>query len=240
MIKTPAIVLVKPQMGENIGMCARAMLNCGLTDLRIVAPRDGWPSAPAEAAASGAFDKGVVARLYDTTADAIADCTYVLATTANTRDMVKDVFTARESAVRLRAETGQAAVLFGPERTGLGNEDIALAGGLVTIPLNPGFTSLNLAQAVLLVSYEWFTAVDTTAPAQFRTGGAELADAAVISGLVSRLEEEMDRGGFFRSEELRPTLMRNLLSFFARSRMTHQEAQTFHGIVSALIGLRRK
>lgn len=240
MMKTPAIVLVKPQLGENIGMCARAMLNCGLTDLRIVCPRDGWPSPQAESASSGAFEKGVVARLYDTTAEAVADCRFVLATTARTRDMVKNIFTPRESAKHLRAEEGQTAVLFGAERTGLENEDVALASGVVTIPLNPDFTSLNIAQAVLLVSYEWFTAADATAPSQLRTGGAEIADAAAITELVNRLEGEMDRGGFFKSSELRPTLMRNLHSFFARTRMTVQESQTFHGIISALIGLRRK
>lgn len=239
-MKTPAIVLVKPQLGENIGMCARAMLNCGLTDLRIVAPRDGWPSDTAEAASAGAFEKGVVPTLYATTAEAVADCTLVLATTARTRDMVKDVYTPRAAATRIREEGAQTAYLFGPERAGLVNEDIALANGVITIPLNPDFTSLNIAQAVLLVSYEWFTAADATPAMQYLTGDAEIAKADDIEGLVKRLETEMENGGFFRAPDLRPTLMRNLASLFARTRMTVQEVSTFHGIISALITLRRK
>ncbi|MBU6235300.1 MAG: RNA methyltransferase [Alphaproteobacteria bacterium] len=239
-MKTPAIILVKPQLGENIGMCARAMLNCGLTDLRIVAPRDGWPSESATAASSGAFEKGVVPRIYATTADAVADCTFILATTARTRDMVKDVFTPRTAATKLREEGGQTAILFGAERAGLVNEDIALATAVVTIPLNPEFTSLNIAQAVLLMSYEWFTAADKTAPAQLLTGEAALATAADIDGMVKRLEDEMDNGGFFRAPELRPTLVRNLAALFVRTRMTVQEVATFHGIISALISVREK
>lgn len=239
-MKSPAIILVKPQLGENIGMCARAMLNCGLTDLRIVAPRDGWPNESATAASAGAFEKGVIPTLYETTAEAVADCTFTLATTARTRDMVKDVFTARKAAEKLRSEGGQTAILFGAERTGLVNEDVALATAVVTIPLNPDFTSLNIAQAVLLMSYEWFTAGDTTAPERLLTGESQIADSGEIEGLVRRLEDEMDKGGFFRSPELRPTLVRNLAALFARTRMTSQEAATFHGIISSLIGQRRK
>ncbi len=235
MIKTPAIVLVNPQLGENIGMCARAMFNCGLTDLRIVNPRDGWPSDAAIAASAKALESGVVATLYTSTAEAAADCTLILATTARPRDMVKDVYTPREAAVRLRAEPTQSAILFGAERCGLINEDIAIASGVITIPLNPDFTSLNIAMAVLLVSYEWFTAGDATAPIQMLTGGAEIATAQEIAGLVGRLETELEKGGFFRSPELRPTLVRNLEALFARTRMTDQEASTFHGIISALI-----
>jgi len=240
MKSNPAIILVKPQLGENIGMCARAMLNCGLTDLRIVAPRDGWPSESAHAASAGAFDKGVVATIYDTTAEAVAGLHYIMATTARPRDLVKDVFTPRAAAVQLRAEAGKTGVLFGAERTGLINEDIALANAVITIPLHEGFTSLNIAQAVLLVSYEWFTAADTTVAAQLLTGDSDVASADEVAGLVSRLEAEMDKGGFFRSPELRPTLVRNLNALFARTRITSQEANTFHGIISALIGLRTK
>lgn len=237
MSNTPAIILINPQLGENIGMCARAMFNCGLTDLRIVNPRDGWPSEKAVSASSGALEKGVVARVYASTAEAVADCTYILATTARPRDMVKEVFTPREAAKRMHAE-GNVGILFGAERTGLVNEDIAIATGVITIPLNPGFTSLNIAQAVLLVSYEWFTAMDQTAPAQLVSGESAPAEAKELAELVARMETEMDKGGFFRSPELRPTLVRNMQALFARTRMTSQEAQTFHGIISALIGLR--
>ncbi len=243
MIQTPAIILVNPQLGENIGMCARAMLNCGLTDLRLVAPRDGWPSAQATAASAGALEKGVVARVYATTQDAVADCHFVLATTARTRDMVKEVYTPRAAAAALRTESGHGlhtAVLFGAERTGLVNDDIALANAVITIPLHAGFTSLNIAQAVLLVCYEWFTADDVTTPRQFLTGESAVASADEIGTLVARLENEMDKGGFFRAPDMRPTLVRNLNALFARTRMTSQEASTFHGIISALIGLRQK
>lgn len=235
----PAIVLVNPQLGENIGMCARAMFNCGLTDLRIVNPRDGWPSDKAVSASSGALEKGVIATLYGSTADAVADCDYIFATTARPRDMVKEVFTPREAAKRARSEK-RVAFLFGAERTGLHNDDIAIANGVITIPLNPDFTSLNIAQAVLLVAYEWFTAGDTTAPVQLVSGDSDVATAKEIAELVGRLEDEMDKGGFFRSPDLRPTLVRNLQALFARTRMTSQEASTFHGIISALIGLRKK
>lgn len=230
----PAIILINPQLGENIGMCARAMFNCGLTDLRIVNPRDGWPSEKAVSASSGALEKGVVATLYANTAEAVADCDYIFATTARPRDMVKEVFTAREAARKARSEK-HVAFLFGAERTGLHNDDIAIANGVITIPLNPAYTSLNIAQAVLLVAYEWFTAGDITTPAQLVTGDTEIASSKEIAELVGRLEAEMDKGGFFRSPELRPTLVRNLQSLFARTRMTSQEASTFHGIISALI-----
>lgn len=237
---TPAIVLVRPQLGENIGMCARAMLNCGLTDLRIVAPRDGWPSPQAVAASAGALDDGAVtARIFDTLGDAVADCALTLATTARTRDMVKEVYTPRAAAATLRGFSGGTAVLFGAERTGLTNEDVAVASGVITIPLNPDFTSLNIAQAVLLVAYEWFTAADSMPAHQLLSGDSAPAPAAEIAALVARLEAEMDKGGFFRAEEMRPTLVRNLASLFARTRMTSQEASTFHGIISALIGLKQ-
>jgi tRNA/rRNA methyltransferase len=238
MTAKPAIILVNPQLGENIGMCARAMFNCGLTDLRIVNPRDGWPCEKAVAASAGALESGVTARVYTSTADAVAELTYIMATTARPRDMVKEVFTPRSAAAKMRTET-QCGILFGAERSGLVNEDIALANGVITIPLNPGFTSLNIAQAVLLVSYEWFAAGDTTAPSQLVTGASDIATHQEISELVSRMETEMDNGGFFRSPDLRPTLVRNLQALFARTRITSQETQTFHGIISALIGLRR-
>lgn len=234
-IQNPAVILVKPQLGENIGMCARAMLNCSLTDLRLVAPRDGWPNESANSASAGALEKGVVARVYNTTEEAIADLGFVLATTARPRDMVKDVFTPREAAAQMVKSGVNCGVLFGAERAGLENSDVALANGVITIPLNEGFTSLNLAQAVLLVAYEWFTGLDKTPAQQMLLGDSEPATLGDIHGLVGRLEGEMDKGGFFRSPELRPTLVRNLHALFARTRMTEQEVSTFHGIISALI-----
>lgn len=154
----PAIVLVEPQLGENIGACARAMLNCGLTDMRLVNPRDGWPNPAAEAMAAGAIQVLETARVYPTTAEACADLTYVLATTARPRGVTKQALVPRAAAAQLRARIDAdqpAGVLFGPERAGLVNEDVTLADAVITVPLNPGFSSLNLAQAVLLVGYEW-------------------------------------------------------------------------------------
>lgn len=237
MIK-PSIILINPQLGENIGMCARAMFNCGLVDLRIVNPRDGWPSEKAVSASSGALEKGVVATLYENTAAAVADCDYIFATTARPRDMVKEVFTPREAAKKARSEK-RVGFLFGAERTGLHNDDIAIANGVITIPLNPDYTSLNIAQAVLLVAYEWFTAGDNTAPVQLVTGDSAIASFEEVAGMVSRLEAEMDNGGFFRSPDMRPTLVRNLQSLFVRMRITSQEVNTFQGIISALINVRK-
>jgi len=233
----PAIILVHPQLGENIGMCARAMLNCGLTDLRLVAPRDGWPSDKAVAASSGALEKGVTAQVFDTTQEAVAGFHYVIATTARPRDMVKTVYTPHGAADSIwqRADRGEkTAILFGAERSGLTNEDVALANAVVTIPLNPDFTSLNIAQAVLLVSYAWRAARDETATSATARGDSPAATHDEITALVARLEDEMDKGGFFRSPELRPTLVRNLTALFMRTDMTSQEVRTFHGIISAL------
>ena len=155
----PTIILVQPQMGENIGACARAMLNCGLTELRLVKPRDGWPNEKAQANASGADLVLDNARLFDTTADAVADLHVVYATTVRTRGMIQQFVTPRVAAEELRAQYAaghKVGVLFGPERTGLVNDDLTLAEKLITVPLNPSFASLNLAQAVLLIGYEWF------------------------------------------------------------------------------------
>ena len=163
----PAVVLVTPQMGENIGAAARAMMNCGLTDLRLVAPRDGWPNLAAERAAVGALELMPPVRVFDALGPAIADLTMIYATTARDRNMVKPIVTARQAASEARshiAAGGKVGFLFGPERTGLLSDDISLANKLVTVPLNPQFTSLNLGQAVLLIGYEWFTSGDATPP----------------------------------------------------------------------------
>lgn len=236
---SPAIILIDPQMGENIGMVARAMLNCGLTDLRLVRPRDGWPSEQADCSACGALEKGVVARVFETTEEAIADCHFVVATTARPRDMVKDVYTGRSAAEKIRgleAQEQQCAILFGPERSGLVNDDIALAHGVVTIPLNPDFTSLNLAQAVLLVSYEWRQAADQTPEVDRHFGDTCPATMDERVQLYQRLFDDLERGGFFTSAERRPTTQRNLTTMLNRMDMTEQEVRTFHGIISALNG----
>jgi len=239
----PAIVLVAPQLGENIGTAARAMFNCGLTDLRIVKPRDGWPNAKAQSAASGAdivLDK---ARLYDTVEEAIAGFTRVYASTARDRYMVKRVVTPREGAAEMRTliAGGEAcAILFGPERTGLLNEHIALADTVLSVPLNPAFSSLNLAQAVLVIGYEWFTAGDATPGSQLVTGHSKPAAKDKLIRFFEHLEEELDRNGFMRNAEKRPSMVRNLRNLFQRAQCTEQELRTLHGVVTAFAGPRKR
>lgn len=229
----PVIILVHPQMGENIGAAARAMLNCGIAHLRLVKPRDGWPSERAEAMSSGALDKMPPVEVYDTLAEAVADCHHVYATTARTRDMVKPVMTAREAANDARIREGggqQVAFLFGPERAGLSNDDVALSHTIITIPVNPEFWSLNLAQCVLLCAYEWFQAAGHT-NTQPDEPPATMQNLTMLYG---RLESELQSHGFFRTQELRPNVMRNLQNMLARTEMTEQEVNTFHGILTAL------
>ena len=233
----PAVVLVDPQLGENIGMAARAMLNCGLSELRLVRPRDGWPSAAAQAAASGADAVLAQARLYGTTAEAVADLARVYAATARPRDMVKPVVTPRRAAAEMReslAAGTPVGLLFGPERSGLVNDDLALADTLLVVPLNPAFASLNLAMAVLLVGYEWFQAADETPPRRLETGGQPPAAKAELVNFFERGLEALDETGFLHPPEKRPGMLRNLRNLFQRLDPTDQDLRTLHGIISAL------
>ncbi len=233
----PAVILVAPQLGENIGTAARAMLNFGLTDLRIVRPRDGWPNERARAAASGADIVIDGARLFATTAEAIADLDYVVATTARPRDMVKPILTPETSATRLReahAAGGRSGLLFGPERTGLENDDLALSDALVMVPVNPAFASLNLAQCVLLMSYEWFKAGDRTEAARIEYLQTRPATKEELVGFFDHLEGELDRFGFLKPPEKRPSMIRNLRNMFQRAVLTEQEVRTLRGVVAAL------
>jgi len=234
----PAIVLVDPQLGENIGMVARAMLNCGLTDLRLVRPRDGWPSEKAREASSGAVQVTDAARVFETTGEAIADLQLVYATTARAREQVTPVLTPRLAADRLRqagAAGTQCGVLFGSERSGLTNEDVALADAIISVPLNPGFTSLNLAQAVLLVAYEWFAAAVEAPAEDLPLGHAVPVRKQDLIAFYDRLEAALDEKGFFKAHEMRPVVIRNLHAMFGRARLTDQEVRTLQGILSALI-----
>lgn len=240
MTASPAIILVEPQMGENIGAAARAMLNCGLTDLRIVNPRDGWPNERADAMSSGALERMPPVRVFGSTAEAVADLHFVYATTARPRDMIKPVFTARGAADDIKARVNEkSGYLFGPERAGLSNDDVALAHAIVTIPMNPDFSSLNLGQGVLLCAYEWFQAMDAT-PALINPPEEEIAPHGELQELFDRLEHELSEGGFFRTQELRPNVMRNLKNMFLRGNLTSQEVRTFHGIITTLIGRKKK
>eukprot|EP00752_Nemacystus_decipiens_P001082 g1082.t1 len=228
-------------MGENIGMAARAMLNCGLSEMRLVRPRDGWPSEKARETCSGAYEVIDGVRVYETTADAVADLTRVYATTARPREMVARVLTPRAAAAEMRREAAagepRAGVLFGGERSGLANEDVSLADTIITAPLNPGFTSLNLAQAVLLVAYEWFAAGDPTPAERLETNLSEVARKESLDNFIDRLGALLDEGGFFRSAPMRPTVLRNIRNLFQRARPTEQEVATLHGIMNAAVFL---
>lgn len=239
----PVVILVRPQLGENIGMAARAMLNCGLGELRLVAPRDEWPNTKADRAASGADEVLKGAEVFDDVASAVADLQRVFATSARGRELTQRIVPPREAAAEMaRAVAGKQRVglLFGPERTGLDNEDLAHADTIVTIPLNPAFSSLNLAQAVLLLAYEWSQAVVTPTAVRLETGGAAIASRAELEEFVQRLEAELDEAGFFKVAEKRPRMMLNIRALFTRAEVTDQEIRTLHGIVSELIGKRRR
>ena len=233
----PAMILVEPQMGENIGAAARAMWNFGLAGMRVVSPRDGWPNPKAVAMASGAGGVLDAARLFDTTAEATADLHWVLATTARPRELTKRVLTPEaamtEAAARI-ASGERVGVLFGRERTGLENADIVRAGAIVTVPVNPAFASLNLAQCVLLVAYEWRRRIDTTPPEALATGNTRPAPAESVARLLDHLEAELDPTGFFRPPEKRPAMVAKLRNLFHRAGLTESDVSTLRGIVRAL------
>ena len=239
----PAIVLVEPQLGQNIGTAARAMYNCGLTEMRIVNPRDGWPNPQAQAAASGADVVLERAQLFDTVEQAIADLKHVYASTARDRYMVKRIVTPRQAMTEVWTFIGAgeaSGILFGPERMGLINEHIALADTVLSVPLNPAFSSLNLAQAVLLIGYEWFQLGDDTPDEQLALGHSVPANKEHLLRFFEHLEEELDRSGFMRDPEKRPSMVRNLRNLFQRAGCTEQELRTLHGVVTSFCGPRKR
>lgn len=247
----PAVILVKPQLGENIGFAARAMTNFGLTDLRLVAPRDGWPNDKARAAAAGAAALVDQATVYSSVAEAIGGLNFVLASTARPREMVKPVLSAESAAAELRRRAAGAertGILFGPERSGLDNDTIALADAILTAPVNPEFASLSLPQAVLLFGYEWFKA-NAAAPSLGRATGFDRPAAEGLSfpgtrpavraellALFEHLEGELDRAGFLYPAEKRPSMVRAIRNMFHRMSATEQDVRTWRGIVAALAG----
>jgi len=239
----PSVVLVHPQMAENIGAAARAVLNCNITDLRLVNPRDGWPNDAAIPSSSGAMQFIPEIHTYSSVEEAVSDATYVYATTARARDIVKPVMTARAAASDMlkRQNSGEkVSILFGGERAGLTNEQLSLADSFITIPLNPDFSSLNLAQAVLLVSYEWAQAKDIFQDIVLPTGKSDFATKGMINNFFTRLEEELDAAHFFRNPDIKPTLIKNIRAMFTRAQLTEQEIRTLQGILSALIGKKSK
>ena len=240
----PVVVLVRPQLADNIGACARAMGNGGLFELRLVAPRDGWPQERAWRNASGADRILDAATVHPTVADATADLHRVLATCPRPRHIVKPVLTARGGAAELRAIAARglrSGILFGPERAGLDNDDMAQADALVRYPLNPGFMSLNLAQAVMILAYEWWSAADATPPRTLMTNETRVATKGALDGFLAHLTDELDACGFLRNLPKRPGMVRNIRHFFERGEATEQELRTLHGIVTELsIGRRAR
>ena len=234
----PIVVLVEPQLGENIGAAARAMGNFGLKRLRLVKPRQRWPNSKAKVMAAGAEAILETAQLFDTVKDAIADCTVVLAATARAHDQAKPVIGADEAARMMVADVAggeQVAILFGRERNGLENDEIALADRIITLPVNPAFASLNLAQAVVIVAYEYF---------KLATGGAlpfvmpqksPQAGKQQLAAFFATLEQELEKVEFFRPPEKRATMTINLHNIFNRMKLTQQDIQTLHGVVTALV-----
>lgn len=234
----PAVCLVRPQMGENIGAAARAMLNFGLTSLRLVAPRDRWPNPKAEVVAVGADTVLQQAKVEWTLEDALADATLVLAATARPRDMEKPVWGPRQAAARLRAAIAageRPVVMFGPEAAGLESDEIARADAIVTLPVNPGFASLNLANAVAVFAYAYAEArQETDAPDWFHGGDSPPATQQDLGALFAHLEAELEHGRFFHPPDKAPLMKRNLRNIFMRARLTEQEARTLRGVIKAL------
>lgn len=234
----PAFVLIRPQMGENIGAAARGMWNFGLDRLRIVAPRDGWPNEKAVAMASGAGRLLDAAMIVDETAQAIADCTFVYATTARARGLTKPVFSPEgamaDAAARIAAG-GRVAVLFGPERTGMENDDIARANAVISVPVNPEFSSLNLAQCVLLTAYEWRRQAEQVQAARVDMAGADWAEAHEVEKLAEHYEGRLEEAGFFFPEHKAAHMKTNLRNFWSRMPMTRPDVQMLHGVMRQMV-----
>ncbi len=234
---TPAFILVRPQMGENIGAAARAMLNFGLDRMRVVAPRDGWPNERAVALASGAgrvLDAAMVRQTLDETC---ADLNYVFATTARPRDLTKTVMTperAMEHARALAADGQKVGVMFGPERAGLENEDVIRADAIITVPVNPDFPSLNLAQCVLLVAYEWGRQTSDVPPEIAELAGARWAEGAEVDRLRDRLFAALEDRRFFWPEAKAASMRANLENLLRRLPLTETDTRTLHGVIRHL------
>src|ERR1700719_3267523 len=233
----PVAILVEPQLGENIGMAARAMGNFGLTRLRIVNPRDGWPNVHARRAASGADHILDQVELFETVAQAVADCTLLFATTARAHDQAKPVVAPEAAAQEMASQIGAGGtvgILFGRERYGLQNEEVALANRIITFPVNPGFASLNLAQAVLLIGYEWFKLSTAGALPFSMPEHSERASQHQMQAFFDNLVRELDKVEFLRPAEKRETMLVNLSNIFTRMEPTKQDMHTLHGVVMAI------
>ncbi|MFT3986993.1 RNA methyltransferase [Aestuariivirga sp.] len=244
----PIAILVNPQLGENIGTAARAMANFGIHELRLVEPRDGWPNEKALTSSSGAHWIIEKASVHGTLEDALKDVNFVYATTARPRGMIKEVITPEQAGDDMRARVGRGervAILFGRERWGLNNDEVSLADVIVTAPVNPAFASINIAQAVLLMGYEWYKDQAETLGQQtpelaalegpgLQTPDTRLATKEELYGFFGHLERELDEAGFFKTEDKKPGMMRNIRNIYSRAGLTEQEVRSLRGMVASL------
>lgn len=235
---TPIVILVRPQLAENMGMVARAMMNCALYELRLVSPRDCPLSEKAISASSGAQIILENAKIYNSVDEAVADCHFVYATTARSRDMTKPVYAPQDimpivhNAVQINQKV---AFLFGAERTGLENGELICANGIIEIPLNPLHSSLNLSQAVLLIGYEWYKSIYSFQNTRYEMGDSELAEKCEVDTFLKRLETELSLRGYFRFPDKVERMRHNLRNIFTRMPLGHSEVKTLHGVLNDLI-----
>ena len=237
-MSAPVIVLVRPQLGQNIGKAARAMLNFGLTEMRLVAPRDGWPNPEAGPSASGADAVLEQAKVFDSVEGAIADCSTVFASTVRRRDLVMPVVDPQEMADQITSFSGRTAILFGPERSGLETEEVALANAIVTVPINPDFGSLNLAQAVILLAYEWSKRSKLVQPPVKEL--EPRAPHAELDGLIAQLDDELVAKGYFHPPSRTQATRNTVRTIFTKTGWSSREVKAIRGIIRALVNPARK
>lgn len=234
----PVIVLVRPQLGHNIGKAARAMLNFGLTEMRLVAPRDGWPNPDAGPSASGADVVLEQAEVFDTVEQAIADCSLVFASTVRRRDLVMPVVGPESMAKQIADSPARSAILFGPERSGLETEDVALANAIVTVPINPQFGSLNLAQAVILLAYEWSKRSELAQPTSKELESP--APHGELDGMIRQLNDELEAKGYFHPPSRTQATKNTLRTIFTKTGWSSREVKAVRGIIRALVAPPRR
>ena len=234
----PVIVLVRPQLGHNIGKAARAMLNFGLTEMRLVAPRDGWPNPDAGPSASGADVVLEQAEVFDTVEQAIADCSLVFASTVRRRDLVMPVVGPESMAKQIADSPARSAILFGPERSGLATEDVALANAIVTVPINPQFGSLNLAQAVILLAYEWSKRSELAQPTSKELESP--APHGELDGMIRQLNDELEAKGYFHPPSRTQATKNTLRTIFTKTGWSSREVKAVRGIIRALVAPPRR
>ena len=232
-VAKPVIVLVHPQLGQNIGKAARAMLNFGLTEMRLVAPRDGWPNPDAGPSASGADAVLEQAQVFDSVHEAIADCSTIFASTVRRRDLVMPVLGPEQMAEQIASSTGRSAILFGAERSGLSTEDVALAQSIVTVPINPEFGSLNLAQAVILLAYEWSKRSSLAQPTAKDT--EPLAPHGEVESLIGHLDEQLEAKGYFHPPSRTQATKNPIRTIITKTGWSSREVKAVRGIIRALV-----